>query len=264
MWSTLTRFAIVLTSVVLNVSQLNYSNSNFNILSRIVGGKPITINESPWQGALLFGDHFFCGGTIISKNWILTAAHCIFADVAFTVRVGSKYYQKNGQIRKVKRVILNSRYNSKTMEHDIALILIESAFKFNTDVKPIRLAKFKRNLPQKFVVSGWGLINETLTSPACSLKAATIFPVTQSNCEKNYKKGSITKNMICAAAPKKDACTGDSGGPLFFEGIQYGIVSFGVGCGREMYPGVYTDVRRKNTWIKKVILKYGGSMPIFE
>uniref|UniRef100_D3TS70 Salivary expressed trypsin n=1 Tax=Glossina morsitans morsitans TaxID=37546 RepID=D3TS70_GLOMM len=261
MWSTLIRFSIVLISVVLNASQLNYTN--FSISSRIVGGEPVTNNQFPWQVALLYEDSLVCGGSIISPDWVLTAAHCIFANVVFTVRAGSNSYQKNGQTRKAKRVIINKRFNIKTMDCDIALIRLRSPFTLNTNVQPISVAKFTRKLPPKLVVSGWGLINETSTTPSNDLMFVTISPVIRSECQKIYGKSIITKNMLCAADPKKDACIGDSGGPLFFGNEQFGIVSFGVGCARHGYPGVYTDVRRQIPWMKNVFSEFGGSMPTF-
>uniref|UniRef100_A0A1A9Z347 Peptidase S1 domain-containing protein n=1 Tax=Glossina pallidipes TaxID=7398 RepID=A0A1A9Z347_GLOPL len=205
---------------------------------RIVGGEPVTNNQFPWQVALLYEDSLVCGGSIISPDWVLTAAHCIFANVVFTVRAGSNSYQKNGQTRKAKRVIINKRFNIKTMDCDIALIRLRSPFTLNTNVQPISVAKFTRKLPPKLVVSGWGLINETSTTPSNDLMSVTISPVIRSECQKIYGKSTITKNMLCAAAPKKDACIGDSGGPLFFGNEQFGIVSFGVGCARHGYPGV--------------------------
>uniref|UniRef100_A0A1B0B946 Peptidase S1 domain-containing protein n=1 Tax=Glossina palpalis gambiensis TaxID=67801 RepID=A0A1B0B946_9MUSC len=261
MWSTLIRFAIVLISVALNASQPNYTN--FSISSRIVGGEPVTNNQFPWQAALLYGDSLVCGGSIISLHWVVTAAHCIFANVEFTVRAGSNSYQKNGQTRKAKKIVINKRFNVGTMDRDIALILLDMPFTLDKAVQPIRLAKFRRNLPPKLVVSGWGLINETSTTSSNDLMAVTISTVTRSECQKAYGVIKITKYMICAADPKKDACVGDSGGPLSFGNELFGIVSFGVGCARSHYPGVYTYVGRQIFWIKKVISEFGGSMPTF-
>ncbi|XP_037881612.1 trypsin alpha-like [Glossina fuscipes] len=261
MWSTLIRFAIVLISVALNASQPNYTN--FSISSRIVGGEPVTNNQIPWQVALLYGGSLVCGGSIISPYWVVTAAHCILANAHFTVRAGSIFHQKNGQIRKSKSIIIHKRFNIETMDNDIALIRLDLPFIFDKAVQPCRLAEFRRNSPLKVVVSGWGLTNENATTLSNYLMMAKVSIVTPSECQKAYGEIKITKNMICAVDPNKDSCSGDSGGPLFFGNELIGIVSFGIGCARSDYPGVYTSVSGFNLWIKRKISELDGSRPTF-
>jgi len=69
--------------------------------------------------------------------------------------------------------------------------------------------------------------------------------VSREECNEDYKTyGGITENMICAAAPDggRDACQGDSGGPLVVDGKLAGVVSWGIGCARPLFPGVYSNI----------------------
>lgn len=70
-------------------------------------------------------------------------------------------------------------------------------------------------------------------------------------CAADYAGGDyeVTETMICAGEKGKDSCQGDSGGPLASNGTLVGIVSWGLGCAREGYPGVYTNVAYFKDWL---------------
>ncbi|XP_059223697.1 trypsin alpha-3-like [Stomoxys calcitrans] len=254
------------TLLELGIDDLDYFDPEiYNVNgTRIVGGKEVDIRQVPWQCALYYYGYAICGCSVISADWVLTAAHCVEGGGRFSVRAGSSWINRGGQIRRARRVIISSGYNPYTYNHDIAMIRTRRRFRFTRFVQPIALAKRGRRLPQRYFVSGWGTLREGGSTPR-HLKGVTLRRVSRPKCRRRYRDVVyITKYMICAAAPGKDACQGDSGGPMVRRGIQYGIVSFGIGCARPYYPGVYTNVRRVNRWIKKVCRRWGGQKPTFK
>ncbi|XP_013115625.2 trypsin alpha-3-like [Stomoxys calcitrans] len=255
------------TLAMLGIDDLDYYDPEiYNFTdTRIVGGRPISINRVPWQLALYDGGYFICGASIISRDWVLTAAHCVEGGGNFAVRAGSTYVNRGGQIRYANAVIIHSRYNSRTFNYDIALLRVRQSFRITPNVRPIPLAKRNRSLPDRFFVSGWGRTREN-GQTSNRLRGVTIAKITRPRCQRQYAPVGIgiTVNMICATSPQKDACQGDSGGPLVNGRIQYGIVSYGIGCARPNYPGVYTNLRRLNQWVRSVINLRGGAMPTFK
>lgn len=248
------------------IDDLDYFDPKFYNVNgtRIVGGRPARIEQVPWQIALYNNGYFICGGSIISVHWVLTAAHCVEGGGSFAVRAGSPYVNRRGQVRLARVVVISSGYNPNTVNHDIAMIRVRRRFRITRYVKPIALARHGRRLPQRFFVSGWGTRSES-GGAVNRLRGVTVRRVNRRKCRRKYKNTNpITKYMICAAAPGKDSCQGDSGGPLVRRGIQYGIVSFGIGCARPRYPGVYTNIRRVNRWIRKVVRRWGGRRPRFK
>lgn len=104
-------------------------------------------------------------------------------------------------------------------------------------------------------VTGWGVVNEQGRLPT-NLQVVDVNLVLRATCIKNYGENTIQPSMICAGVHNggKDACRGDSGGPLVqmvkgVSRVQVGIVSWGIGCARPNYPGVYSNVAHLNSWI---------------
>lgn len=279
MWSPVPLFALVIVFQILNNVVAQLGNSTFsaedildiyeplalrgNTTTRIVGGKPINIRQVPWQIALYINGYLACGGSIISRHWVLTAAHCVNSGGSFAIRAGSPSARGGGQIRFAAVVVINGAYNVQTMNQDIALIRVRSPFKWTSRVRRIKLARPNTQLPPRYFVSGWGTLSSNGATPT-RIRGVTLRTVNRSVCRQKYNAANIqiTKHMICAASPGKDACQGDSGGPLVYKNIQYGIVSFGIGCANANYPGVYTNLRRQYRWIRKVIRRVGGQMPL--
>lgn len=253
-----------------STSFINKNNNNNSFLSsvyfnytdninRIVGGKPLKIKQVPYQVAIYDKGYFICGGSIINKNWILTAAHCVKGGGQFKIRAGSRFMNRGGVLRSVNRVVVNSGYNDRTLKHDIALIRLSKPLKWTAKIKPVVLAKSNSRLPRNLLVSGWGVRSEIMNSPSHVLRGAKVSKVSYKTCKNKYKgEYRVTRLVICASASGKDSCQGDSGGPLTFKGKQYGIVSFGIGCARKAFPGIYTNIRKQTKWIKRAMRRHGG------
>ncbi|XP_048461107.1 coagulation factor VII-like [Rhincodon typus] len=237
--------------------------------ARIVGGEECPKGQCPWQ-ALLLDDskkEGFCGGTILSEKWVITAAHCFYYPVTFRVVVGEHNVDKIEQTEmyhEVEKVVMYPTYNSSRSryDHDIALILLKTPIQFNSLVIPIcvpekRFAE-KVLMSQAYgMVSGWGQLADKGPT-AVLLQKIDIPYVDRSKC-KDSSKYSVTGNMFCAGYPdgSKDACHGDSGGPHVtnYKNTWFltGIVSWGDGCAVSGRYGFYTRVSRYYSWIKNTI-----------
>lgn len=230
---------------------------NRNILvpnNRIVGGSATTIESFPWIVSMQrFGAHR-CGASIISANRIITAAHCTIGIQAsgLQIRAGSTNSQSGGQVVQVSKIINHHAYNSKTLINDVALIWTSSSLNLTpAGVSAITMHAQSDSLATGSIaqVSGWGKLCEGCASTN-SLRFVGVSIMSTDQCNKSYR-GVITSGMLCAGFLDggRDACQGDSGGPLTFGKKLIGIVSWGDGCARPNFPGVYTRVASYRKWI---------------
>ncbi|XP_042219215.1 venom serine protease Bi-VSP-like [Homarus americanus] len=230
--------------------------------TRIVGGSEADKGEYPWMVMLTIDDGGplkGCGGAIISKRHVLTAAHCVnFRNLKLTATVGL-HDMKNlntgvSKVFKVVDFIAHPDFNSDTLANDIAVLTLEGDVNWSRRVGAVCLSPEKDYEGQMGVVSGWGTLSFQGSQPS-KLQEVGVQVTNQAKCVKNYLESDIDvlDTNVCAASPGKDACQGDSGGPLVIlnNGIWYqmGVVSYGVGCARPDYPGVYTRVSSYVPWI---------------
>jgi secreted trypsin-like serine protease len=125
---------------------------------------------------------------------------------------------------------------------------VSQPFAISKKVKPVKLNK-KTVVPGKIaMVSGWGNTKE-IGEAANILQKVNVRVISQKNCERLYSPVTIKTSTFCAGSSGHDTCQGDSGGPIVFRGHQIGIVSWGNGCGRSNFPGVYTNVEKFRYWI---------------
>ncbi|KAI4459638.1 polyserase-related [Holotrichia oblita] len=222
---------------------------------KIIGGTVADISKYPFVVSLNLNGEHFCGGAIIGNEYVLTAAHCLedISPNSLTVFAGSKYRTLPRQ-----RVLLNStkmheRYNNRTTENDIAILKLKNKLEFGRRVLPIALPAQNEEVTANIsaVTLGWGYITE-YGPLSTKLRKITVPIIDRQQCRRLYSSDDITNTMICAGVLKggKDSCGGDSGGPLVANGKLTGIVSWGRGCGRKGYPGVYTQVSKFRNWIK--------------
>ncbi|XP_049809526.1 trypsin alpha-3-like [Schistocerca nitens] len=215
----------------------------------IVGGTNVSIELVPWQVSVQTGGSHYCGGSIISKSWVLTAAHCIHVSKSYQIRAGTADL-KQGQLYSVVRKTIHERYNVLAYDCDVAVLKIRGQFKLGDKVKIVRLATSRPQEGASVLVSGWGATSEG-GSTSNFLLSTTVKVVSVYDCRRCYPSVGLTNTMMCAGVPAggKDSCQGDSGGPLVHGKKLVGVVSFGKGCARPGYPGVYADVVSLRKWI---------------
>lgn len=220
---------------------------------RIVGGQVIDIKEVPYQCSLIKSDRHICGAVLISPTKALTAAHCTRGAISLKLRCGTSNYKYGGSIVNIKTVCQHPDFNPSTIDYDVSILILETAVPYT----PIE-ASSSLNDPSDgrlLQVTGWGTTQNPLESNEL-LRGVIVPVVNRQVCNETYKLyGGITENMICAGDfinGGKDSCQGDSGGPLVDTITKklVGLVSWGLGCAQKRYPGVYTNIRKFDSWIK--------------
>jgi len=240
---------------------------------RIVNGAEAKAHSYPWMAAMMNRTGFYyCGGSVISDEWILTAAHCVAGDPNnptenMYVRLGDHDLTDKGDATKadtfqVDYYIQHTNYNDRTTNNDVALLKLKEKIdfkKFAGTVAPVCLPDLPRKYYDKTVtVAGWGLLTEGGEAPR-KLHEVDLEVLWMKDCRENfkYKKNWISHKMMCTYKKNADACQGDSGGPVVWRnpknGIyeQVGLVSWGIGCARPKYPGVNTKLSHFLIWILK-------------
>ncbi|XP_044019325.1 transmembrane protease serine 9-like [Aphidius gifuensis] len=231
-----------------------------NSENRIVGGQPSEPHRYPWIARLVYEGKFHCGGSLLTNDYILTAAHCLRRLQRSKIRIvlgDHDQYVNNEAVavmRAVSAIIRHRNFDMNSYNHDVALLKLKKPVKFTKTIKPVCLPQSEIDPAGKEgTVVGWGRTIEggMLPGPVHEVKVPIL---TLDQCRRmKYKANRISENMICAGKGSMDSCQGDSGGPLLVqEGAKTeiaGIVSWGVGCGRQGYPGVYTRVTRYLNWI---------------
>uniref|UniRef100_A0A8C3SWS1 coagulation factor Xa n=1 Tax=Chelydra serpentina TaxID=8475 RepID=A0A8C3SWS1_CHESE len=230
------------------------TNGSPNPHTRIVGGDDCLPGECPWQVNMY--KEGFCGGTILSQFYILTAAHCINQSKIIKVVVGEvdRDKEENTEMMySVEKVFVHGKFVLATYDYDIALIKLKEPIKFSMYVIPACLpdVEFANEIlmnQKSGTVSGFGRLFEQ-GRVSNKLKVLEVPYIDRNSC-KQTTNFAITENMFCAGYDNvtKDACQGDSGGPHVtkYKDTYFvtGIVSWGEGCARIGKYGVYTKVSK--------------------
>lgn len=254
------------------------------LTSRISGGKSVDYGSTPWHVIIRAKKQkkTFCGGSLISENWVVTAAHCIshyekefhepFVKDNIELYLGTEYCDGyNGTKRKIQSFTIHQNFSQRSLyDNDIALIKLDSPINYTDVIKPIctkpfRLVNdmfFERRVGRKVGrVIGCGRIYENIEEAPTKLHDVYVPNVDRHLCDQaDIGHRNFTDSMICAGYDRAyfgDACYGDSGGSLTMQmsrndpWILVGLVSWGVGCDRSGHYGYYTNVAMFVDWINQ-------------
>ncbi|XP_030633817.1 transmembrane protease serine 13a [Chanos chanos] len=248
--------------------------------SRIIGGATAKLGQWPWQLSLHFSGSHVCGGSLISPDFVVTAAHC-FPSTTPSSRDPRNWQVYGGAVSQnnlqnpysVQKIIVNENYNRFTNDYDIALMKLTRPVEFSNAVQPACLPAYDQNFAHgtECWTSGFGTTEEGAARGSTELKEVSVNIIDVRVCNSsNVYRGSVSKNMICAGDLEggRDSCQGDSGGPLVCEGDNErwyltGVTSWGAGCGRANKPGVYTKVSSVLPWIYSK-MQCGVTSPFLE
>jgi len=226
---------------------------------RIVGGELASLGQFPFHVLLIIDGGYWCGGSLLNANWVLTAAHCLYqrssTSIYSIVDVNEGYYWTST----AAQFILHELYNNNQIINDIAMIRTASAAPNNLYTSYINLPRAQvGNSFAGYVstIQGFGVYSDAIGSVS-SLKRFVSMPImTNAACSSIWNVGAA---QLCTdTSGGRDACGGDSGGGLFIgdayyhsgERIVVGIVSYGAAAGCELgYPGVYARVTSYIAWI---------------
>ncbi|KAM7087357.1 ovochymase-2 [Molossus nigricans] len=255
--------------------------NSLNLFSRIVGGSQVVKGSYPWQVSLKRRQKHICGGTIISPQWVITAAHCVAnRNIASTLNVTAgkhdlSHIEPGEQTLTTESIIIHPRFSSKKpMDYDIALLKMAGTFRFGPFVGPMCLPepgeRFEAGLT--CTTAGWGRLIEDGLLPQV-LQEVNLPILTQEECLAallTLQKPISGQTFLCTGFPDggRDACQGDSGGSLMCLNKKgawtlAGVTSWGLGCGRgwrnnvqkenQGSPGIFTDLSKVLPWIHKHI-----------
>ncbi len=201
-------------------------------------------------------EQHFCGGTLIDRNSVLTASHCLETVTAAQLRVtvGRTVLKSDqGQTRRVETIFRHPQYISSTVSfrYDAAVLKLDRRIK---NISPVRIPATTSNAFEETgnmaTIAGWG---STVKQPSNNdpsypnrMQEAEVPIVSDREARQAYGSDYAPALMLAAGEEGKDTCQGDSGGPIFDKSttgrfFQIGITSFGNGCGARNFPGVYTE-----------------------
>ncbi|XP_063800559.1 ovochymase-2-like isoform X2 [Pseudophryne corroboree] len=260
-------------------SPLATDTDNYGLLSRIVGGTVAKKLTHPWIVSLKRDAKHFCGGTIISNKYVITAAHCVSdrnVEATVIVCIGDHDFSVDESTERffhIKKVTKHPNFNpSQPINYDIAVLELARSIKFDEKIQPACLP----NPDDIFaagslcVALGWGRLQENGQLPT-RLQQVALPLVEYKRClhaMETLDGRLVFDTVVCAGFPEggKDACQGDSGGPFLCQRshgrwVLVGVTSWGMGCARKWdnnlmqvpgkrgSPAVFTDIQRLLHWV---------------
>merc|ERR1712121_599358 len=234
---------------------------------RIVGGEEATPHSYPWMAALFVDDKWFCGGTLISDEWVLTAAHCASGASEMVVMLGAhnvREASEEGRLELTTRdFFTHPKWSQFTLHNDLALVHVPEKVTFNDKIKPVCLPGHSEAgtawAHEQALATGWGKPTDSATSISPVLRQVDVETITNLACLVEFPN-IIGGHVICiSGAHGKSTCNGDSGGPLYLVngGVhkQIGITSFGSSLGCEI--GFHAGFTRTSSYLEWIETETG-------
>ncbi|MFC6590796.1 serine protease [Deinococcus lacus] len=233
---------------------------------QVIYGDATTIAKRPYQVALLYDGTQFCGGTLISKDWVLTAAHCLDGVSAsrLKVRAGSASPYSGGQLLNVSRYVIHSNYRSVEFGYDVAVLKLSSSVTTSSAQPALIPTSSADNVAtavgRYLTISGWGRTDPYSNTASSTLREASLPVLSYDDCDNQLAPllGDLylAQGTVCGGVNRysQSGCQGDSGGPFAGQGDNgkyyvFGIVSWGNVPKCNAGPTAFTRVATYNAWI---------------
>jgi len=226
----------------------------------IVDGHRARLTDHAWMVSLHDVDGHFCGGALLERDVVLTAAHCVEGyradDIDVVVGAARVNPRRGGQWRSASEIVVHHRY-FRADGYDIALIILNRPVRLGRRTQTIdRATRSEMRAANTATVAGWGAVSENGQALSRRLLETDLALVSDRSCNRSLAAEDefiIPRRELCAGGDGADSCYGDSGGPLVIRGRNgepkiVGIVSWGIECGGTT-PGMYSEVPFFNTWI---------------
>uniref|UniRef100_A0A8C5L3R9 Serine protease 22 n=1 Tax=Jaculus jaculus TaxID=51337 RepID=A0A8C5L3R9_JACJA len=240
-------------------------------LNRVVGGEDSLDGQWPWVVSIRKNGTHHCAGSLLTSRWVVTAAHCFKGYPSlFSVLLGAWQLGNPGSRSRqvgIAWALPHPRYSwMEGARADIALVRLEHPIQYSERILPICLPDSSVRLPPNTNcwIAGWGSVHDGVPLALPQTLQKLKVPIIDSEvCSRLYWRGAgqeaITEDMLCAGylEGERDACLGDSGGPLMCQvdgaWLLVGIISWGEGCAERNRPGVYTSLLAHRSWVQRVV-----------
>ena len=247
--------------------------------NRIIGGDVASVGRYSYTVSLQDDIGHFCGGSLIAKDVVLTAAHC--AGGKYDIAINRHDVGKSsGEVIRMSKEIKHGKYDDWTTNNDFMLVILDRPTTQDVELVKLNSDKNTPNVGDAVTVMGWGdtVAADDISRLSDVLRDVEVNVISNQECGQSEGTvggwydtydGQITSSMLCAKDNNEDSCQGDSGGPLVIRGndksgaddVQVGVVSWGIGCASKDFPGVYARVSVAYDWIKEEVCNRSSDPP---